>query len=255
MHGELRTDRCPRIVNRFSQLECKYVSNIVTAGLNRRLSSLAARRRRSTNLAVGNWMRDPTETKNTKNRDIIAVLGDLLRDLPAWSEDFTENQEDEGVSASTTPESTSRESDSERRTKVVSRKHSIFTHFPEDRDCEVCKRAKFTRAPRKKRTGTAVLRAEKFGDLMTADHKCLSEGCPSRNNNRYAVVVQDLATQWIQSYPCKTKTSQRKPNAPNSHQRNPNAPKIEDRPQEETEWQERCAREAAWKLAKSVLKI
>ena len=26
-------------------------------------------------------------------------------------------------------------------------------------------------------------------------------------NHRYAVVVQDLATQWIQSYPCKTKTS------------------------------------------------
>ena len=25
---------------------------------------------------------------------------------------------------------------------------------------------------------------------------------------RYAVVVQDLATQWIQAYPCKTKTSQ-----------------------------------------------
>ena len=26
-----------------------------------------------------------------------------------------------------------------------------------------------------------------------------------RNNHRYAVVVQDLATQRIQSYPCKTK--------------------------------------------------
>ena len=29
-----------------------------------------------------------------------------------------------------------------------------------------------------------------------------------RNNHRYAVVVQDLATQWIQSFPCKTKNSQ-----------------------------------------------
>ena len=47
-----------------------------------------------------------------------------------------------------------------------------------------------------------------FGDLITADHKVLSENCESRNNHRYAVVVQDLATQWIQSYPCKTKTSQ-----------------------------------------------
>ena len=47
-----------------------------------------------------------------------------------------------------------------------------------------------------------------FGYLTTADHKVLSEGCESRNNHRYAVVVQDLATQWIQSYPRKTKTSQ-----------------------------------------------
>ena len=47
-----------------------------------------------------------------------------------------------------------------------------------------------------------------IGDLITADHKVLSESCESRNNNRYAIVVQDLATQWIQSYPCKTKTSQ-----------------------------------------------
>ena len=28
------------------------------------------------------------------------------------------------------------------------------------------------------------------------------------NNHRLAVVVQDLATQWLQSFPCKTKTSQ-----------------------------------------------
>ena len=46
------------------------------------------------------------------------------------------------------------------------------------------------------------------GDLITADHKILSEGSESRNNHRYAVVVQDLATQWLQSNPCKTKTSQ-----------------------------------------------
>ena len=49
----------------------------------------------------------------------------------------------------------------------------------------------------------------KFDDLITADHKVLNEEGESRNNHRYAVVVQDLATQWIQSYPCKTKTSQR----------------------------------------------
>ena len=51
-------------------------------------------------------------------------------------------------------------------------------------------------------------RAENFGDLITADHKILSEESESRNNHRYAVVVKDLATQWLQSDPCKTKTSQ-----------------------------------------------
>ena len=47
-----------------------------------------------------------------------------------------------------------------------------------------------------------------FGDLITADHKVFSDNSKSRNNHRYAVVVQDLATQWIQAYPCKNKTSQ-----------------------------------------------
>ena len=88
-------------------------------------------------------------------------------------------------------------------------KHSVYTHFPKDRNCEICQRTRITRAPPcRRRIGGAVPRAEIFGDLITADHKVLSEGCESRNNHRYAIVVQDLATQWIQSYPCKTKTSQ-----------------------------------------------
>ena len=51
----------------------------------------------------------------------------------------------------------------------------------------------------------SILRSEKYGDLTTAEHKILSEGCESRNNHQYAVVVQVLATQWN---PCQTKTSQ-----------------------------------------------
>ena len=65
-----------------------------------------------------------------------------------------------------------------------------------------------TRAPCRRRNGEAVPRAVNFGDLITADHKVLSDNCESLKNHRYAVVVQDLATQWIQSYPCKTKSSQ-----------------------------------------------
>ena len=87
-------------------------------------------------------------------------------------------------------------------------KHSVYTHSPEDRNCEIFQRTKITRALCRRRVGRVVPRAENLGDLITADHKVHSEGCESRNNHRYAIVVQDLATQWIQSYPCKTKTSQ-----------------------------------------------
>ena len=87
-------------------------------------------------------------------------------------------------------------------------KHSVYTHSPKDRNCEICQRTKITGALCRRHIGRVVPRAENFGDLITADHKVLSEGGESRNNHRYAVVVQDLATQWIQSYPCKTKTSQ-----------------------------------------------
>ena len=44
--------------------------------------------------------------------------------------------------------------------------------------------------------------------LITADHKVLNEGCEYWDHYWYSVVVQDLATRRIQSYPCKIKTSQ-----------------------------------------------
>ena len=87
-------------------------------------------------------------------------------------------------------------------------KHSVYTHFPKDRNCEICQRTKITRAPCWRRNGGAVPRAENFGDLITADHKVLSDNCESQTHHRCSVAVQDLAKQWIQAYPCETKTSQ-----------------------------------------------
>ena len=111
--------------------------------------------------------------------------------------------------------------------------YSIYTHCPKDRNCDIWLRTNITRASCRRRTGTVVPKAENVGVLLTAahkglseesesrnnqryavviqdtaDHKVLGDNCESRNNHRYAVVVQDLATQRIQSYPCKTKTSQ-----------------------------------------------
>ena len=152
----------------------------------------------------------PESRKNKiKEEDIDTAQGDLLRDLPDWLEEFTDNLVDEKVPSSRdTPTSSSRESDPEPVREVVSGTHSMHTHFPKDPNFEICKRTKITRAPCRRRTGKLVPRAESFGDLLTVDHKVLSEGCESRNNHRYAVVVHDLPTQWIQAYPCKTKTSQ-----------------------------------------------
>ena len=90
---------------------------------------------------------------------------------------------------------------------VVSGKHSMFTHFPKDRNCDICLRTKNFKGFLQETYWYSRGQSGKFGDLITADHKVLSEGSESRHSHRYAVVVQDLATQWIQSYPCKTKTS------------------------------------------------
>ena len=84
----------------------------------------------------------------------------------------------------------------------------FILHFPKDRNCEICKRTKITRVPCRRRNDEVVPRAVNFGDLITADHKVPSDNCESRNNHRYAVVKQDLVTQWIQTYPCQNKTSQ-----------------------------------------------
>ena len=70
-----------------------------------------------------------------------------------------------------------------------------------NRNCEVCQRTKITRAPYRRRNDGVVLRAENFwwldhsrshGDLITADHKVLSENSESRNNHRRAIVNKNF---------------------------------------------------------------
>ena len=80
--------------------------------------------------------------------------------------------------------------------------------FRRTQNCNNCLKTKIIRSSCRRRAGTVVPRAEHFGDLITADHKVLSEESESRNDHRHAVVVQDLATQWIKSYPCKSISSQ-----------------------------------------------
>ena len=58
-----------------------------------------------------------------------------------------------------------------------------------------------------------ILKVEKtqvpnFVHAITADHKFLNEKNESRLHHRFSVAVQDLATQWTQSYPGRNKTAQ-----------------------------------------------
>ena len=156
----------------------------------------------------------PKPTKNpkpNKNETTIERRDTLCSDIPEWLQEFRENLVDDRVPEHRDSYASSSHELSVGPTPTRSEdvgKHSVYTHFPEDRNCEICQRTKTTRAPCRRRIGGVVLRAQNFGDLTAADHKVLSENCESRNNHRHAIVVQDLATQWIQSYPCKTKTFQ-----------------------------------------------
>ena len=155
----------------------------------------------------------PKPTKNEKKHENHGTERGhpLYSDIPEWLQEFRENLVDDRVPERRDSHASSSHEPSLEPTptrNVDLGKHSVYTHFPKDRKCEICQRTKITRAPWRRRIGGAVPRAENFGDLITADHKVLGESCESRNNHRYAIVVQDLATQWIQSYPCKTKTFQ-----------------------------------------------
>ena len=141
-------------------------------------------------MAPGNWCDHQKNFPKNKKRDD----GKNSDDPFAWSSWVVGGvQRKSGGFRLPASAHSSQESDLEHLVKVASRKHCIYTHFPIDQNCEVC-------------TGEAVPRAKKFGDLITAHHKVLNQGSESRRNHRYAVVVQDLATQWIQSCSCKTKT-------------------------------------------------
>ena len=194
----------------FQEFSTSSGCNSSSTSTSQHLSWTSPAQERSGELAPRVWCGSPQKPFKKLERGMtVEMRTTVFRDLPEWLEEVTDDPEDTALHA---PAHFSQDSDSERPTKVVSKskskQHSIYIHFQTDRNCEVYLRTKLTRAPCSRRTGEVLLRAEKFGDLITADHKVLSEESESRNTQPYAVVVQDLATQWIQSYRCKTKTLQ-----------------------------------------------
>ena len=118
-----------------------------------------------------------------------------LRDLPEWLEDFTDNLMDTELLA---PAHSSRESDVEHPVEVaLPKRPKLRSLLANQNDKGFLQKTHWRSSPS----------CRKFGVLTMADHKVFNEECESRDNHWCAVVVQDLSTQRIPSYPCKTKTS------------------------------------------------
>ena len=115
--------------------------------------------------------------KNNKKETTITRGDPLCSDnseIPEWLQEFRENLVDDeiplqGSSHASSSHEASLEPIVKRREDLG--KHNVHTHFPKDRNCEICKRTKITRAPCRRRKGEAVPRADNFGDFITADHK------------------------------------------------------------------------------------
>ena len=83
-------------------------------------------------------------------------------EIPEWLQEFRENLVDDeiplqGGSHASSSHEVSVEPTTKRCEDLC--KHSVYTHFPKDRNCEICKRTKITRAPCRRGNGEAVPRA------------------------------------------------------------------------------------------------
>ena len=101
-----------------------------------------------------NPLHKPTETENKNNNEgREEVQSDLSHELPDWLQESRENLVDESTSTEPrrNPEQgsqdtfkSSHELPMEPRPKVEpgSGKHSVYTHFPKDPDCDICLKTK-----------------------------------------------------------------------------------------------------------------
>ena len=113
------------------------------------------------------------EREDESNGDIFPVpvsesVGDRTENLcddpeiPEWLQEFRENLVDDEIPLQEgSHASSSHEASLEPITKRSEDlgKHNVHTHFPKDRNCEICKRTKITKAPCRRRKGEAVPRA------------------------------------------------------------------------------------------------
>ena len=115
----------------------------------------------------GDPLTKPTKNpKPNKNEDHELERSDpFCSEIPEWLQEFREHLVDDRVperrdSHASSSHEPSLEPTSKRCEHLC--KHSVYTHFPRDRNCEICQRTKITREPCRRRIGGAVPRAPKF---------------------------------------------------------------------------------------------
>ena len=105
----------------------------------------------------------PTTIQKNKKRITIERGNPLDSETPEWLQEFRENLVDDeiplqGGSHASSSHEASLEPTFKRREDLG--KHRVNSHFPQDRNCEICKRTKITKSPCRRRNGGAVPRAE-----------------------------------------------------------------------------------------------
>ena len=87
-------------------------------------------------------------------------------------------------------------------------------NFPHDPNCRICVASRLQKAARPFKTDSnarpdALAPALKFGDRLTADHAIMNqENMSAEDEALVACVIQDGFSQWLQAFPCKTKSAQ-----------------------------------------------
>ena len=119
-------------------------------------------------------VRSPKNPNKNKKRDDRKNSDDPLEDLLEWSEEFRENQED--------------------------------TELPASAGIKI-KDARYLYSLPERSKLRSMLANQNDKGFLQKMHWRSSTSCRKVWCHRYAVVVQDISTRWVQSYPCKTKTS------------------------------------------------
>ena len=89
----------------------------------------------------------------------------LYAEIPKWLQEFRENLVDDRVPERRDLHASASHEPSLEPTPTRSvdlGKLCVYTHFPKDRNCQICQRTKIIRAPCRRRIGGAVPRAEKY---------------------------------------------------------------------------------------------